>query len=63
MYVGSDGSGWTLVEDEGEPVPSGFYSTRISSYHGEIAAITGVPESSSALLVMLGAAVAWRRRR
>lgn len=63
MYVGSDGSGWTLVEDEGEPVPSGFYATRISSYQGQIEAITGVPEVGTALLAALGCLGLTRRRR
>lgn len=43
MYVGTDASGWTLVEDEGEPVPSGFYASRVSDSVSEIATITGVP--------------------
>ncbi len=64
MYVGSDADGWTLVEDEGEPVPSGFYSTRISSYVGDIAAITGVPEPTPLIFVAVtGLAGIWRRRR
>ena len=63
LYVGSDADGWTLVEDEGVEEPSGFYATRISSYHGDIAAITGVPEPGvlGCLVVSLGLFL--RRRR
>lgn len=71
LYVGSDGSGWNLVEaeldEEGEPidepVPSGFYATRISSYHGDIAAITGVPEPGVLSCLLVGLGMIGRRRR
>ena len=64
MYVGNDVDGWTLVEDEGAPEPSGFYSTRISSYADEIGAITGVPEPAALILAALGGLVGiWRRDR
>ena len=63
LYVGSDGDGWTLVEDEGSPEPSGFYATRISSYHGDIAAITGVPEPGILACLVVGLGMIGRRRR
>jgi hypothetical protein len=63
MYVGSDEGGWTLVPDNGEPVPSGFYSTRISSYQSEIFAITGVPEPGCVTLVALAGFLLVRRNR
>jgi MYXO-CTERM domain-containing protein len=69
MYVGTDGTGpnpipnWTLVEDDGVPVPSGFYSTRISSYKNQIYGITGVPEPGALTLVALAGLFALRRSR
>lgn len=64
LYNGSDAEGWTYIEDRVEDIPSGFYTTRISAYLPEIAAITGVPEPAPALaawgLLALGLA---RRRR
>lgn len=63
LYVGSDGSGWTLIGDEGVEEPSGFYATRISSYHGDIAAITGVPEPGILGLLVMGFGCLVRRRR
>jgi len=63
MYVGSDANGWTLVGDGGAPVPSGFYATRISSYHGDIAAITGIPEPKVAGCLLVGLGLMMRRRR
>ncbi|MCU0794328.1 MAG: PEP-CTERM sorting domain-containing protein [Akkermansiaceae bacterium] len=62
MYVGQDPSSWTLVGGPG-PVPSGFYSTRISSYVSDIAAITGVPEPGLGLLLLAGSGMMLRRRR
>ena len=63
MYLGSDASGWTLVTNEGEPVPSGFYSTRISSYQSQIYTITGVPEPGCLALVAFGGLMVMRRSR
>ena len=63
MYMGYDSSGWTLVADDGQPVPSGFYSTRISSYKNQIYAITGVPEPGAFTLVALAGLFALGRSR
>lgn len=63
MYVGSDPGNWTLVEDEESPVPSGFYSTRISSYYDEIVDITGVPEPGVTWLSCISALLLARRKR
>ena len=63
MYVGSDSQGWTLVPNTSSPIPSGFYSTRISSYDGQIAAITGVPEPGIAWLGGITALLLLRRKR
>jgi hypothetical protein len=63
MYVGSDPNGWTLVPAGEEAVPSGFYSTRISSYQNQIKAITGVPEPVAPALVALAALSLLRRKR
>jgi hypothetical protein len=65
MYVGADlpTPSWTLVPDLGFAEPSGFYSTRISSYLTEISAITGVPEPGSVWLALMGAFALVRRRR
>ena len=63
MYVGSDSQGWTLVTNTGSPMPSGFYSTRISSYDGQITAITGVPEPGIAWLGGITALLLLRRKR
>jgi hypothetical protein len=62
MYVGSDASGWTLVPGN-DPVPSGFYATRISSYQSQIYAITGVPEPRCIMLVAFGGLLLVRRSR
>ncbi|MCH7226372.1 hypothetical protein [Haloferula sp. A504] len=63
MYVGSDADGWTLVEDEGAPEPSGFYSTRISTYYEDIALITGIPEPGPVVLLLLAALLGIGHRR
>lgn len=63
MYVGNDVGGWTLVTDGGSPKPSGFYSTRISSYHSQIYAIPGVPEASCVMLLLPGLGCGLFRRR
>lgn len=63
MYVGSDDNGWTLVANEPNPVPSGFYSTRISTYKNQINAITGIPEPRALILVALAGLSALRRKR
>ena len=62
MYVGLDGSGWTLVEGPG-PVPSGFYSTRISSYVTQIQGVTGIPEPGAGMGLLAAAGLLARRRR
>jgi len=54
FYNGSDGSGWTLIDDEVEDIPSQFYASRISAQVDSINAITGVPEPSSMLLFLTG---------
>lgn len=63
MYVGDDTNGWTLVTDDVEPVPSGFYSTRISSYQSQIFAITGVPEPGCITLAAFAGLIMLRRNR
>lgn len=63
MYFGSDANGWTLVPDNGEPVPSGFYATRISSYQSQIQSITGVPEPGCLALAAIGSFIILRRSR
>lgn len=63
MYVGNDTNGWTLVPNDVEPVPSGFYSTRISSYQSQIFAITGVPEPECITLVAFAGLIMLRRSR
>lgn len=63
LYVGSDATSWTLVPDETADVPSGFYSTRISTYVSQIQSVTGVPEPGLMSILMLGAGLLLRRRR
>jgi len=54
FYNGSDGSGWTFIDDEVDDIPSQFYASRISAKVVEINVITGVPEPSAALLFLAG---------
>ncbi|MFC7337315.1 trypsin-like serine protease [Haloferula chungangensis] len=63
LYLGSDSEGWTLVADGTDDAPSSFYSTRISSYHSQIEAITGIPEPRVGILTLALLPLLSRRRR
>lgn len=63
FYVGSDAGGWTLIPDQAEDIPSQFYASRISSNLAAIEAITGVPEPSTAVLLLFFLVPVFLRRK
>ncbi len=62
VYLGSDDTSWTLIPDQTADIPSGFYSTRISSYLPQINAIV-VPEPSIGVIGLVSSVLLVRRKR
>jgi len=63
LYNGSDGGGWTFVNDVPRDLPTQFYASRISSSTAAIQSIIAVPEPAGLLLAGAASILFARRRR